>query len=616
MSLVDVQKIASKCTHYAMCKIDFLDTGICPSGLESQFVAYYPQGRMELANALSQNIIPMTKGVIDIVNSCSLCGICDKQCYFNSGLRPMKVMRALKKHVNTYLKENQIVEESEEDQILRRLKEIVGERWATNDPAILITYSRDASPFVDRRKPQYIVLPGSKNEVADIIKTANDNNIPYTLRASGSSGNAFALGIGIIIDFNRMKKIVVDPENWCASIEPGVTAFELQKEAAKHNMRACVAEPAACVCSNIIMNRLNSLFSHCYGMGADLIIDGEFVSKEGIPFTLTERSHIDLSIFKNGGVPSPETCTSLTVKLFPMSSDEAGLFVPFSNLEDAMRLARDIARRRIGLGLCVLGVEYAAFFMSPTIKTKEQFQQVLKDKLEIEYLVLVLGDQYALDAVKKMASVTIDQKMFEIIMKSIPTLHSNEGLDLLSEIPSNKKPYEVLFKKGMETLVEAALNPSTENLISAVDEDLKKFYEELFQNPNMTNIFWLNMYRITTARIGRGEHYNAIVMYFSMNYIHLIPEICSRLKAIADKYGVSNDFGYHNTIDLGRWALLEYDFYHDHTNQEQRQNVRKAIEESYGMLITEYIATKKIKAMTPLNSIWQGLSRTENFLYN
>ncbi len=49
----ETSKVASQCRHYAMCKIDFLQTGLCPAGEENHFVSYYPQGRMDLVHALA-----------------------------------------------------------------------------------------------------------------------------------------------------------------------------------------------------------------------------------------------------------------------------------------------------------------------------------------------------------------------------------------------------------------------------------------------------------------------------------------------------------------------------------------------------------------------------------
>ena len=51
MEMGKVKSIAERCPHFGMCKIDFLGTGVCPSGTKYKYVSYYPQGRMEIVNA-------------------------------------------------------------------------------------------------------------------------------------------------------------------------------------------------------------------------------------------------------------------------------------------------------------------------------------------------------------------------------------------------------------------------------------------------------------------------------------------------------------------------------------------------------------------------------------
>ena len=87
----DAFEIAKKETHCGMCRIDFLGTGLCPSGKKHGFVAYWPQGRMQIFESLMSGKVKPTKSLIEIVNSCPLCGICDKQCNFATQLRPEKV---------------------------------------------------------------------------------------------------------------------------------------------------------------------------------------------------------------------------------------------------------------------------------------------------------------------------------------------------------------------------------------------------------------------------------------------------------------------------------------------------------------------------------------------
>ena len=88
-------KTAKNCRHYAMCKIDFLGSGVCASGLEKHFVSFYPQGRMILYESLADNKITVTEKCVEIAGSCNMCGKCDYQCYFLNEMRPTKVMEAL-----------------------------------------------------------------------------------------------------------------------------------------------------------------------------------------------------------------------------------------------------------------------------------------------------------------------------------------------------------------------------------------------------------------------------------------------------------------------------------------------------------------------------------------
>ena len=64
----------------------------------------FPQGRMDLVDALARGIAPVSEGLLDIADTCNLCGACDLQCHFYSGLRPLPVMAALKDAVEDYLR--------------------------------------------------------------------------------------------------------------------------------------------------------------------------------------------------------------------------------------------------------------------------------------------------------------------------------------------------------------------------------------------------------------------------------------------------------------------------------------------------------------------------------
>lgn len=243
-----------------MCKIDYLGIGVCSSGPERGFVTFFPQGRMDLYHALATGMVPMTPAALESADTCSLCGICDKQCYFITGLRPVNVMKALKERADAFRSNNEKPTMVPVDEFIQKLKKITGDRFATNDPAILVTYSHDPCPVAEPRMPRYAVVPGSEQEVSAIIILCNEYDIPYAVRGNGSSVMGFVMSEGLVIDLIRMKSIEIDRANWCVSVGPGVSAFELQEAVSKEGFRVNCAEPSALVCANIMCSGIFSLF--------------------------------------------------------------------------------------------------------------------------------------------------------------------------------------------------------------------------------------------------------------------------------------------------------------------------------------------------------------------
>jgi hypothetical protein len=595
-----------------MCKIDFLGTGLCPSGVKRHYVSYYPQGRMDIYSALASNLLPLTEGLVDIADTCTLCGICDKQCHFVTGMRPLQVMEALKRHVEASLRENAAVR-IEEDTVLRELREIVGTEWATNDPATLIAYANDPFPLKDMQMPGYVVLPKTKDDIVAIVNIARKYSLPYVVRGNGSSVFGIVFTDGIVLDTTRMKSIVIDRDNWVAAVEPGVTSFDLQKEVQKYGLRVSVAEPAATVCGNIVCSGIFSTWSNAYGVAADNLINAEFVDDAGRIFDLNDRGAPNLFAFRNEMVPPPGICTKAHVRMYPTTEDEQGLLVPLGTFDEAVALARDLSARRIGIALAVLGGHYLSTFMSPSAELADKVKDNLATALGINSVVFMVGDKYACDTVKKMTKVTIDDKLFRMLMLGLPRLAENEWAEILRNFEGDKDSYEIFCMEEMYPVLEAALSPSPETLASAVDEDLRAFYAQLYSRPEMTDLVWLNMFRIISSRMARHKHVVAFILYVPLDRIDTIKEINGLFKKVGDKYGIDNAYGFLTPMDFGKRAILEYDYYIDQTDRSDAEKIGKALAEIDPELDRLSADIKGIKLMKYILS--QGCARKEHFLY-
>ncbi len=610
----EAKKMAEQCRHYAMCKIDYLGIGVCASGQAKYYVSYYPQGRMDLYAALAAGVIPVTDALVDIADTCNLCGICDKQCHFYTGMKPSTVMAALKDYVDAHRKQNKKIVKPPPDKGLEELRRIVGKEWVSNDPAILLTYSDDPFPLTPMRMPRYVALPKTRDEVSGIVKLARERQIPYVVRGNGGSTAGFVFTEGIVVDLNRMKGMEIDRENWVAVIEAGVTSYDLQKEVSLLGLRINAAEPAATVCGNIICSGTFSAWANAYGTTADNMVDAEFVGPDGNVFRVGEKTAPNLFAFKPEDVPSPGVCTSAHVRLHPVTDDEEGILVPFASFDEAVSFSRELSLRRIGLAIAVLGGHYLSAFISPTEELAGRVRSAMTELLGIQHVVFVIGDRYAMQAIRTMGRPVIDNALFRILMLGLPKLAGDQWQFFIRDLDWNQNAFELLANEKMRPLLETVLNPSPAHIASAVDDpDLRSFYEKLYARPEMTDLVWLNTFRILSARMSRSKHMFPLILYVPLDRKQLIDGIIQDFERIAEKHGITHDFGFLTPLDMGKRAILEYDYYVDQADESDKKRIQGAIPE-LGPLIEGLC--RDVKGIAWLKHIVsQGFSRKEQFLY-
>ncbi|MGH9431990.1 MAG: FAD-linked oxidase C-terminal domain-containing protein [Terriglobia bacterium] len=109
-----------------------------------------------------------------------------------------------------------------------RAASIAGEQavlWRRED---LMLYEYDGLSTMG--KPDLVVFPSTTHQVSEIVKLANQNNLPVIARGAGTglSGGAVVSSGGIVLGFSRMKKILeIDIENQRARVQPGVVNLDL-----------------------------------------------------------------------------------------------------------------------------------------------------------------------------------------------------------------------------------------------------------------------------------------------------------------------------------------------------------------------------------------------------
>ncbi len=117
-------------------------------------------------------------------------------------------------------------------EVYQKLKKIVSERFVSNDLYMRHAYSRNVDPVL-QGIPDYVVRPKDAKEISEILRVANEENIPVIPRGAGDCefGGSKPIGdVGIVLDIKRMENVVnLDEENLIITTEAGISWSKLNK---------------------------------------------------------------------------------------------------------------------------------------------------------------------------------------------------------------------------------------------------------------------------------------------------------------------------------------------------------------------------------------------------
>ena len=126
--------------------------------------------------------------------------------------------------------------------ILQNLGKICGSQNISKDPSDLEKYSNDLS-FLNGKSPFCVVLPSKSQDIAKIVKLANDlrfNIIPISLDSKYKHhGDSLAKEDNcVILNLSRMNKVLsIDRKNRVVMVEPGVSFDQLVPILKKKGLR-------------------------------------------------------------------------------------------------------------------------------------------------------------------------------------------------------------------------------------------------------------------------------------------------------------------------------------------------------------------------------------------
>ncbi len=242
----------------------------------------------------------------------------------------MKLFKKTKKEINKHQK------------ALNELTRAVGQERVLSAIEDRICYSYDGTK--QKVLPDIVVRPGDTNDVSNTLKIANKYEVPICARGAGSglTGGAVPLMGGIVFDLKNMNRIIeICPDDFVATVEPGVVTKGLQDEAAKFDL-FYPPDPSSAAFSTIggnVAECAGGITGLKYGVTRDYILALEIVLPDGSVINTGRKAGYDLTRLFTGSEGTLGVFTKITVKLIPMPEKIQTVAAYFSDKDGAIDAA-------------------------------------------------------------------------------------------------------------------------------------------------------------------------------------------------------------------------------------------------------------------------------------
>ncbi len=311
--------------------------------------------------------------------------------------------------------------------ILSELEDIVGQENVSTREADKLTYGVDyfwiSRMWADRGETppaaDFVVRPGSAQEVSAILKVANYYKLPVHTwgGGSGSQGGALPMAGGVILDTKRMNRLLeIDLESRTITAETGMIFQQLEWYANEKGF-SCMHIPSCLTCGTIggaLGHRGIGILSTKYGKIDDMCVSMEVVLPNGdVINTLPVPKHAagpDLNQIFIGSEGTLGVITKATFKLFEQPECRKHRAFLFPDMTSGFAAGRDIMQKvkpsimrffdeaeTVSIIKKILGFEKKGCFMNVTCEGIERIVDVEMDiVVEIckKYGAQDLGSEY------------------------------------------------------------------------------------------------------------------------------------------------------------------------------------------------------------------------------
>ena len=244
--------------------------------------------------------------------------------------------------------------------MLDALRARFGDRCSTA-LAVREQHGRDESPF-DVRPPDAVVFCESTEDVAAIVSLADRHAVPVIPYGVGSSleGHLLAVQGGISIDLSRMNRVLqVNPEDLTATVEPGVTREQLNREIRDTGLFFPIDPGANASLGGMAATRASGTNAVRYGTMRENVLGLTVVTASGEVVRTGTRARkssagYDLTRLYVGSEGTLGVMTEVTLKLYPLPEAVSAAICHFASIGEAVCATIQTIQMGVPIARCEL----------------------------------------------------------------------------------------------------------------------------------------------------------------------------------------------------------------------------------------------------------------------
>ena len=265
------------------------------------------------------------------------------------------------------------------------------------DEENLKSYSNDESGGeYYAHMPELVIKPETKEQISEIVKLCNEENIPITPRGAGSglAGANIPIYGGIVISLERLNKIIeIDTKNLVAVVEPGVVTNDLCRIVSEKGLYYAgypMSVETSFIGGNVATNAGGSKVIK-YGntghhiLGLEVVMpDGEIIEYGGK--RRKDSSGYNLLHLFIGSEGTLGIFTKIYVNLIPQPGKVVDLLVPFESIEKAIENVAPLMRETKVLPSAIEFIDKESIkYTSKYTGMKLPYQDEVESYLIIQY---------------------------------------------------------------------------------------------------------------------------------------------------------------------------------------------------------------------------------------